>query len=46
MAKLTNEQKIEIYERRLKGESLKSLSYNFNISIHNPSNFSNKFFWQ
>ncbi|WP_308574309.1 IS3 family transposase [uncultured Fusobacterium sp.] len=35
MAKLTNEQKIEIYERRLKGESLKSLSYNFNISIHN-----------
>ena len=35
MAKLTNEQKIEIYERRLKGESLKSLSFNFSISIHN-----------
>ena len=35
MAKLTNEQKIEIYERRLKGESLKFLSFNFNISIHN-----------
>ncbi len=32
MAKLTNEQKIEIYERRLKGESLKSLSYNFNCT--------------
>ncbi len=33
MAKLTNNQKIEIYEQRLKGESLKSLSFNFNISI-------------
>ena len=35
MAKLTNKQKIEIYEQRLKGESLKSLSFNFNISICN-----------
>ncbi len=35
MSKLTNEQKIEIYELRLKVESLKSLSYNFNISINN-----------
>ena len=32
---LTNEQKIEIYEQKLKGESLKSLSFNFNISIYN-----------
>ena len=35
MVKLTNKQKIEIYEQRLKGESLKSLSFNFNISIRN-----------
>ncbi len=35
MAKLTNNQKIEIYEQRLKGESLKSLSFNFNINIRN-----------
>ncbi len=31
MTKLTNKQKIEIYEQRLKGESLKSLSFNINI---------------
>ena len=35
MVKLTNKQKIEIYEQRLKGESLKSLSFNFNINIRN-----------
>lgn len=34
MAKLTREQKIEIYERRLKGESLKALALEFNINIH------------
>lgn len=34
MAKLTNEQRIEIYERRLKGESLKSLALEFNVNIH------------
>ena len=32
MAKLTNEQRIEIYERRLKGESLKNLSLKFNLN--------------
>ena len=31
MAKLTNEQKIEIYERRLKGETLPSLALKFNV---------------
>ena len=35
MAKLTNKQKIEIYERRLKGETLSSLALKFNINIHN-----------
>ena len=34
MAKLTNKQKIEIYERKLKGETLKSLSLEFNMNIH------------
>ncbi len=29
MAKLTNEQRIEIYERRLKGETLSSLALEF-----------------
>ena len=33
MAKLTNEQRIEIYERKLKGESTKELSIEFNINI-------------
>lgn len=37
MSKLTREQKIEIYERRLKGESLKSLSLEFNINLHNTA---------
>ena len=32
MAKLTREQKIEIYERRLKGETIKSLALNFNLN--------------
>ena len=32
MAKLTKEQKIEIYERRLKGETIKSLALNFNLN--------------
>lgn len=35
MTKLTNNQKIEIYEWRLKGETLKSLGLEFNINIHN-----------
>lgn len=35
MAKLTNKQKIEIYERKLKGESTKELSIEFNINISN-----------
>ena len=35
MAKLTNEQKIGIYERRLKGETLPSLALKFNVNIHN-----------
>lgn len=35
MAKLINNQKIEIYEWRLKGETLKSLGLEFNINIHN-----------
>ena len=34
MAKLTNEQRIKIYERRLKGESLRALALEFNINIH------------
>ena len=34
MAKLTNEQRIEIYERRLKGETLSSLALEFNININ------------
>ena len=34
MAKLTNEQRIEIYERRLKGETLSSLTLEFNININ------------
>lgn len=32
MARLTNEERIEIYERRLKRESLKSLALNFSVS--------------
>ena len=32
MAKLTREQKIEIYEQRLKGETLKNLSIIFNLN--------------
>ena len=32
MAKLTKEQKIEIYERRIKGETIKSLALNFNLN--------------
>ncbi len=32
MAKLTNEQRIEIYQRRLKGETIKSLALNFNVN--------------
>ena len=35
MAKLTNKQKIEIYERKLKGESTKELSIEFNINTSN-----------
>ena len=35
MVKLTNKQKIEIYERKLKGESTKELSIEFNINISN-----------
>ena len=35
MPKLTNEQKIEIYERKLKGESTKELSIEFNINTSN-----------
>ena len=35
MAKLTNKQKIEIYERKLKGESTKKLSIEFDINISN-----------
>lgn len=35
MGKLTKEQKIEIYKRRLNGETIKSLALNFNINIHN-----------
>ena len=35
MSKLTNKQKIEIYERRLKGETVKSLALNFNIRKSN-----------
>lgn len=35
MAKLTNKQKIEIYERKLKGKSTKELSIEFNINISN-----------
>ena len=34
MSKLTNKQKIEIYERKLKGETLKSLALEFNMNIH------------
>lgn len=34
MAKLTNEQRIEIYDQRLKGESLINLALEFNINIH------------
>ena len=34
MAKLTNEQRIEIYERRLKGESLRTLALEFNVNFH------------
>ena len=33
MAKLTNKQKIEIYERKSKGESTKELSIEFNVNI-------------
>ena len=34
MAKLTNEQKIEIYERKLKGESLRKLGQKFKVNFH------------
>lgn len=34
MAKLTNEQKIEIYERKLKGESLRKLGREFKVNFH------------
>ena len=34
MSKLTNKQKIEIYERKLKGEILKSLALEFKMNIH------------
>lgn len=34
MAKLINEQRIEIYDQRLKGESLINLALEFNINIH------------
>lgn len=34
MAKLTREEKIEIYERRLKGETLKALAFEFNVNFH------------
>ncbi len=33
MAKLTDKQKIEIYKRRLNGETIKSLALNFNLNI-------------
>ncbi len=32
MAKLTNEQRIEIYQRRLKGQTIKSLALNFKVN--------------
>ena len=32
MAKLTKEQKIEMFEQRLKGETLKNLSLKFNLN--------------
>ncbi len=35
MSKLTRENKIEIYERRLKGETISSLVKNFNINVSN-----------
>ena len=35
MAKLTNEQRIEIYERRLKGEPIDSLALEFNVNVRN-----------
>ena len=35
MAKLTNEQQIEIYERRLKGEPIDSLALEFNMNVRN-----------
>ena len=34
MAKLTNEQKIEIYERKLEGESLRKLGREFKVNFH------------
>lgn len=34
MAKLTREQRIEIYERRLKGETIAAIALNFNINVH------------
>ena len=34
MARLTNEQKIKIYERKLKGETLSSLALEFNVNVH------------
>ena len=35
MSKLTRENKIQIYERRLKGETISSLAKNFNITMSN-----------
>lgn len=34
MTKLTNEQRIEIYERSLKGEAIESLALEFNMNAH------------
>lgn len=34
MDKLTREQRIEIYERRLKGETIAAIALNFNINVH------------
>ena len=33
MAKLTNKQKIEIYERRSRGESSQKLALEFNVNV-------------
>ena len=34
MAKLINEQRIKIFERRLKGETLKALALEFDVNVH------------